>query len=786
MLKNFLLVAWRNLWRKKGFSFLNITGLAIGMAAATLILLWIQSEMRRDHNFAKTDRIYEVWNSYNDKGHINSWSTTPKVMAGAIKADYPEVEHVVRVNWNFALLFSVGETKLKPMGNAVDSNFFEVFDHEFVQGNPSTALSTPESVVLTESLAKSLFGDKEAMGQVITVDNVDEMVVRAVVKDPSPNSRFRFKYLVNWAYLRKKGGDDSNWQNNSTKNFVLLQEGSSLDAFNNKIKDLRKKYDEGSPTMVTFLYPFSQSYLYGRIENGKVAGGRIEIVRLFGWIAAFILLVACINFMNLSTARSEKRAREVGIRKVVGARKASLIVQFMGESMLLCTIASVFALLLVQLTLPAYNRLVDRQLEIEWSDWHFWAYGGLFVLITGVLAGSYPAIFLSSFRPVRVLKGTVKAANALVTPRKMLVVGQFTFAIVLIIATIVVREQMRMAQDRQSGYGRDHLVYHFIEGDIEKNYEKIRLDLLASGVVESVTKTSSPFTDSYSNTWGIGWRGKQPDDRRLVNQMCADDAVVKTAQLKILEGRDFDLSQYPTDSNAVIVNEAAVKLMGFEEPIGEILKAMDDEFHIVGVVQDFVMESPYEPVSPTVIYGAKGWFNVVNMRLNAQVSTKTAIDKMETIFKKYNPSFPFEYIFVDQQYAEKFENEKRSSTLATLFAVLTIFISCLGLFGLAAYMAENRIKEIGVRKVLGGSVTDITRLLSVDFIKLVLLAFIIAAPLGYWAMHSWLKDFTYRISLEWWIFLYAGLAAILIALLTVSSQAIRAARSNPVKSLRSE
>ncbi len=785
MLKNYWIVAWRNLWRRKGFSFLNITGLAIGMAAAALILLWIQSELRYDRHYAKIDRIYEVWNRIENDGKVDCWAVTPKVMAAAIKADYPEVEHAVRVNFAPPLLFSLGDKRITARGNPVDSIFFEVFDFEFLKGNPGQALQSPESLVLTERLAQSLFGEEDPIGKVIKIDNTDNLVVSAVIRNPKPDSRFQFQYLVPWSYLRSKGWDDSFWGNNSTTTYVLLKENSTLASIAPKIKTLRKKYDSDDPDMETFLYPLADSYLFGRFENGKVAGGRIEVVRLFGWIAGFILLVACINFMNLSTARSEKRAREVGIRKVVGARRNSLVFQFLGESILITLIAGIFALLLVQLTLPAYNSLVEKHLRMEWENSSFWLYAALFMLGTGLLAGSYPALFLASFRPISVLKGKFKAAHALITPRKLLVVGQFTFAILLIIATLVVRQQMKMAQDRQTGYSQSNLVYHFMEGEEEDKYPLIKQELLASGKVLSMTRTSSPLTESWSNSWGIGWRGKDPNDRRIINRFCADDAIAQTAGLQIVEGRDIDLEKFPTDSNAVLLNESAVKLMGFDNPIGEMIEDIGEEFRVVGVVKDFIMESPYRPVNPLVILGAKGFFDVIHFRLNGQESTRETIAFIESVFKKHNPEFPFNYRFADEEYARKFNNEKRSSTLASLFAMLTIIISCLGLFGLAAYMAENRIKEIGVRKVLGASVSGIARLLSMDFLKLVAISFLLAAPLGYWAMHRWLSTYPYRISLHWWIFALAGAIALTIALITVSTQAIRAARSNPVKSLRS-
>ncbi|NCT73278.1 MAG: FtsX-like permease family protein [Chitinophagaceae bacterium] len=786
MIKNYLLVAWRNLWRKKSFSILNITGLSIGMAAAVLILLWIQSEMRYDQGYANKERIYDVWNRFKKNGEINCWRTTPKVMASAIQADYPEVEQTTRVNYPTSVLFSLGDKRITARTCAVDSTFLNIFELPLLEGNRAKALDGLYSLVVTQDLAKRLFGDENPMGKVVKLNNEHNFTVTGVLKEKPRNSRFNFECLVSWAYLRFMGEDDSFWGNNSTSTYVKLKKNASFDAMQAKILTLRKKYDKEDPDMETFLYPVTRTYLHGRFENGKEAGGRIEIVRLFGIIAGFILLVACINFMNLSTARSEKRAKEVGIRKVVGARRRSLIAQFLGESVLMSLLAAVVAVLIVQLALPAFNKLVDRQLALEWNNGKFWLGALVFVIATGLLAGSYPALFLSSFKPVSVMKGTFKAANALITPRKVLVIGQFTFAIVLIIATIIVRQQMYNAQQRQTGYDKGNLIYTFMEGDMYKNYEVIKQEVLSSGAVTSITKTSAPITESWSNTWGMYWNGKDPDDKRVVNRLCADNAIVKTIGLQLVQGRDFDLTTYPTDSNATILNESAVKLMGLKDPLGQIIKDMGEEFKVIGVVKDFIVESPYQPVNPMAIHGAKGYFNVINLKLNPAHTNTANISKIEAIFKKHNPEYPYNYRFTDEEYSHKFDNEKRTGTLATLFALLTIVISCLGLFGLASYMAENRIKEIGVRKVLGASVGSITRLLSVDFLKLILVSFVIAAPLGYWAMHNWLKDFPYRVPIQWWVFAAAGLLSVGIALLTVSFQALRAARSNPMNSLRTE
>ena len=786
MIKNFFIIAWRNLLRKKSFSFINITGLSIGMAAAILILLWIQNEVSYDKFHDRKDRLFEVWNRYTTDGKIGCWSNTPKVMAAAIQQDYPEIEKAARVNFFPPVLMAMGEKKLSGRGKIVDSSFLQIFSFPILKGNAKTPLNGLFDIILTETLAKFFFGNDEAIGKTITIDNADNFTVTAVMKDPPNNTKFEFEFLIGWAYMRYKGWDDNNWGNNSVDTYVLLKSSSSLASIEPKIKTLRAKYDKGDPKIETFLYPLTRRHLYGSFENGKESGGRIEIVRLFGIIAGLILLIACINFMNLSTARSEKRAKEVGIRKVVGAQKKSLIFQFLGESVLLASIAGILALIIVQLALPPFNQLVGKKLFIDFDSTGFWIAGIAFILITGILAGSYPAVYLSSFRPVSVLKGSLKAVNALVTPRKVLVILQFTFAIVLIIATIIVRQQIQNAQQRQAGYSKDNLVYHFMEGDVEKNYTLIKNELLAAGAATSVTKTSAPITEGWSNTWGIEWQGKNPKDKTVINRFCADDAFVKTAGLQLVAGRDFDLTNFPTDSTAALLNESAVRLMGFKDPIGQVLKDNGTDWHVVGVIKDFILTSPYMPTDPIFIAGAKAWFNVIHIKLNDKNTMEKNVAVLKQVFKKYNPLYELNYRFVDEEYARKFDDQKRTSTLATLFALLTIFISCLGLFGLSSYMAENRIKEIGVRKVLGASVGNITLLLSKDFLKLVFISFVIASPLAYWAMFSWLQAFPYRVTIQWWVFVLAGLSAVFIALFTISFQSIKAAIANPVKSLRTE
>ncbi len=786
MFSNYLKIAWRNLLRNKAFSIINISGLAIGMASAILIFLWIQNEVSYDRFHEKEDRIYEAWNQAKRNDEISSWNTTPKVLAKTVLQDFPEVEQTVRENGVGSLLFSVGEKSLTATGDIADSNFFKVFSFPMLKGSAKTALDDMHNIVLTEKLSNKLFGDEEAMGKIVRLNNEDNFTVSGIIKELPNNTRFNFEFLIPWSYGHFKGWDDEYWGNNSTTTYVLLKPAATLASIEPKLKTLRERYDKDDPHGGFFLYPISRWRLYSNFINGVEEGGRITVVKLFGLVAGFILLIACINFMNLSTARSEKRAKEVGIRKVAGAQKFSLIGQFLGESSLLAFMAGIIALLVVQISLPAFNELTDKKLCIDYTSPFLWVTGIGFMLFTGVLAGSYPAFFLSAMKPVKVLKGTFIPVKAAVSPRKILVVLQFTFAIILIIATIIVKQQINYAQNRENGYQKNNLIYHGLTDDLTKNYLLLKNELVSSGAAISVTKTSAPLTEGLSNSWGFEWPGKDPNDKTIFDRFIADDGIAATAGFKIIKGRDFNLKEYITDSTAILLNESAVKKMNLKEPIGQIIKDNGINWHVVGVIKDFILHSPFQATVPMVIEGAKGWFNNVHIKLNPKNTNAQNLKTAEVIFKKYNPAYPFDYHFIDDEYAKKFDDQKRTATLAALFAGLTIFISCLGLFGLATYMAQNRIKEIGVRKVLGASVANITTLLSKDFLKLVLIALSIAAPVAWWAMQKWLQNYEYRITISWWVFVTAGFLSVLIALITVGYQAIKAAAANPVKSLRTE
>jgi putative ABC transport system permease protein len=791
MFKNFFKIAYRNILRNKGFSLINISGLAIGMASAILILLWIQNEMSHDKFHAKVDRIYTANNRDKVNGEVWAWSTTPKILGPSIKLAYgSDVEDVVRVNFaNF--LFTVGDKHLNVQGNFVDSGFLNVFSFPLLKGDASRALRGNYNIIITEKLAKNLFGNEEAMGKIIRVDSVDNFTVAGVLKDLPNNTAFKFQYLLPWSYLKKINQDDDFWGNNSIQTYILLKPGISQPSFDNKIKNITIDHSANTKnpsTTQVFTQLFGDQWLYSKSENGKYVGGRIEQVKLFGIIAAFILLIACINFMNLSTARSEKRAKEVGIRKVIGAQKRWLILQFIGESILLAFLAGLLAILIVELSLGAYNKLVGKELYINFGNIYFWLAAIGFILLTGLLAGSYPAFYLSSYQPVKVLKGTFKSSHALVTPRRVLVVLQFTFAIILIISTIVVLHQIKFAQGRDSGYNKDRLVYTFIQGENAKHYDQIKNELLTGGAAVAVTKSMSPITQRYSDSWGYSWPGSKPGDDKIDFVRFSSDAdFVKTMGVKLVDGRDIDIKNFPADSTAVLLNETAVNIMRLKDPIGTIIKEDGgDQWRVIGVIKDFVFESPYQKIQQLMVTGPKSWFNVIHYKLNPALATDKALQLAKNVFNKYNPQYGFDYHFVDDDYAQKFEQEKRTGTLAGLFAGLTIFISCLGLFGLATYMAENRIKEIGVRKVLGASITSITTLLSKDFLKLVTISFLIASPIAWIAMNHWLQTYTYRVHVEWWVFALTGVLSFIIAILTVSYQAIKASLANPVKSLRSE
>lgn len=794
MLKNYLTVALRTLIRSKGFSLLNLSGLAVGMASATLILLWIHNESTYDNFHANSAHIYQVWNRDIMSGKLAAWNSTPKILGPTLYKEYPGFTGFCRSD-NRWFVTSVGDKKMSSHAQIVDSNFLSVFSFPLVSGSPASVLQDPHSIVLTQALSKKLFGSSDPMGQTVKVNNF-QFKVTGILQNLPPNTSMDFEFLLPWSMERFIDNDDTNWGNNTISTWMVLAPNVNPAVTETKIRSAIIRHSNYQETTTIFLHPLTKLHLYSEFVDGVKPAGFITTVRLFSIIAAFILLVACINFMNLSTARSEKRAREVGIRKVAGAYRSVLIGQFLGESVLMALLSAVVAFVLVWVSLPYFDTLIGKQLVIPFSNPWFWGATLLFILGTGILAGSYPAFFLSGFRPISVLKGSFRKAHALVNPRKVLVVLQFSFAIVLIICTFIVVQQMRHAQQRDAGYDRGRIVYHWITGDIDKNFAIIRRELIEAGVATELSRTGSPLTSIISDSYGFQWEGKAADDHTDFDRYSEDEALVKTAGLTLIAGRDMDLKQYPTDSTAALLNESAAKAMGFKGPngsdavtaaLGQTVKDGDLNFHIIGIIKDFPMGSPYDATKPMVIEGYSRQFrNVVNIRLADGRNTAAGIDKIRQVFAKYNPEYPFEYHFTDADFGQKFANTQRIATLTGLFAGLTIFISCLGLFGLAAYMAESRVKEIGVRKVLGASTFGITALLTREFLTLVVISLIIASPIAWFTMHNWLHNYSYHIEISVWVFLVAGGVSVLISLLTVGGQAFAAARSNPAKNLRSE
>ncbi|HEV9037033.1 MAG TPA: ABC transporter permease [Puia sp.] len=805
MIKNFFLLTWRNLIRHKGFSFINITGLAIGMASALLIGLWIKNELSIDRIYPKTDRLYMLYNRGTFNGAVQVWDQTPKSIGPVLKKDYPGVEDAARYAGD-RFLTSVGDIHLNCIAGFADSGFLTMFGLPMLAGDPAHALGDMYNIVLTRQMAVRLFGNRDPMGKTVRLDSNANFTVSGILEDLPATTSFSFDYLVPWAYMTHLGwNDEQNWGNNSISTFVLLKPGVTQASFDKQVADVTRSHSKEQAEV--FTQPISRLHLYSKAQDGRLVGDKIVTVRLFSAIAVFILLIACINFMNLSTARSERRAREVGIRKVVGAMRRSLIAQFIGESTLISSLAFIAAIFLTHISLPAFNRLVGEQLSIDDSSPGFWIFGVAFVIFTGLLAGSYPAFYLSSFRPVTVLKGTpgfrmrlsvstqlsrnsFRKVIALVNSRKILVVLQFSFAIALVICTTIVFKQLRYGIDRDAGYNRDQLVYFYTQGAAFGHQDAICRELLASGAAISVTNTPGPVTRHWSDTWGFQWRGSTKADGEVdFLTFGAKSNFVQTMGITLLQGRDIDIDKYPGDSSALLLNESAVKAMRLKNPLGqEIRQGSASPYHVVGVIKDFILESPFtKKIAPMMIAGPGGiYFQVINFRLNPAHTTAANLALAEKVYHRYSPDYPFDYHFVDEAYAEKFKAEQRITRLSALFAALTIVISCLGLFALAAYMAENRIREIGVRKVLGASVAGITTLLVRDFVALVLVAFLISAPVAWLVMDKWLLNYSYRIEMGWDVFAFSGVLAVLIAVATVGYQSVRAAVANPIKALRTE
>jgi putative ABC transport system permease protein len=787
MIKNHIRIAWRNLLKNRGYTAINIIGLAVSLAAVLLIALWVQNQHLYDNFYSNRDNIYKLWNRSDNEGKVNVNDITSGPAAAGLKREYPEVVHAARMYWSSDRLFSYGDKNIKSIGNEVDADFLSIFDFPLLHGSANHALEDPTSIVLTESLAKSLFGNEDPLGKTITINSKEPFKVTAVLKELPSYTDFNFGYLMQITPEREKNYG-TGWKTNTYYTYIELQQGTDMQAFNKKVEPFIRTNVPDFEGSSVFLYPMSKMHLYDRFENGTPVGGQIEQVRLVAGIGLLILLIACINFMNLATARSQKRSKEVGVRKVVGATKKILIQQFLIESILLAFVSGIIALGLTVLFLPLFNSLLDKPLVLDWANPFIWGLGFAFIILTGFLAGVYPAFVLSAFKPIKTLKGMV-AKPRQVNLRQVLVVLQFGIAVILIAATLVIRLQIDFAGKRAVGYNVSQLIEIPAEGDMGSKYEIFKAELLRSGLASQVTRTGWPITvDASSASGTFSWEGATPEQVKnsFFSIVKAESDFVRTLGLTLAEGRDLDYARLPADSASVMLNETAVKTMGLKNPVGKYLKWGDKTYTIVGVLKDFITASPYRDINPMLVRASKNYMMNIAIRSNPQLSMVENLQGIEKIVKKFNPAYPFTCNFVDQQYGEKFRDQEQTAMLALVFSLLAICISCLGLFGLASYIAETRIKEVGIRKVLGASVTGISTMLSKDFIKLVGIAVLLAAPIAWWAMNNWLNDFSYRIEIEWWMLVLSGGIAITIALLTVSTQAVRAARTNPVNSIRNE
>jgi putative ABC transport system permease protein len=792
MIKNYLKIAWRNLIKNKASSLINIGGLAVGMAVAMLIGLWIWDELSFDKNFKNYDRIAVVTQNNTMNNQIFTANDVPWPMGDELRKSFgSDFKNVAMATYNGDHILAYGDKKLKVAGTYFEPQVLDMLSFKILRGDKN-ALNDPSSIMLSASTARSYFGNANPLDKTIKMDNNAVVKVTGVYEDIPQNSSFAgMNFVAPWeAFVNANGlkKQADTWRCNCFFAYTQLADNADINKVSAKIKDI--KHDKVNKAELkqnnqVFLDPMKNwhSYYYA---NGVLVAGRMLYVWLFGIVGIFVLLLACINFMNLSTARSEKRAKEVGIRKAVGSLRGQLIVQFFTESLMVVVLAFFIAIVLVQFALPFFNDLADKKMTILWTSPLFWIAGIGFSLLTGLISGSYPALYLSSFKPVRVLKGVFKAGRFAAMPRKILVVVQFTVSVVLIICTIIVFRQIQFAKNRPVGYSRDGLVaFPAVTNDLHDKFDVVKNELIKSGAIIAMAESSSPTTANYSTNSGFDWKGKDPSQAVEFPNIDVSPDYGQTVGWQFIQGRDFSKA-FLTDSVGFVVNETAAKFMNLKNPVGEIIKWDGVPYHVVGVIKDMVAESPYAPVRPTLYHVLKGSGGFIIMRTNPKLSTREALVKIEKAFKVYNPAQPFEYQFVDEQYAKKFGNEERVGKLASVFACLAIFISCLGLFGMASFMAEQRIKEIGVRKVLGASVFNLWKLLSTDFIGLVLIALIIASPLAYYLMHGWLQNYQYRSDIAWWIFALTALGAILITLATVSYQSLKAALMNPVKSLKTE
>lgn len=785
MIRNYLKLAWRNLSRNKGFSITNLLGLMIGITCTILILFWVQDELTYNKHHKNYDNIYQVIAKRDFKNEVFIDRNIMFPLSKALETGYPQIKNAVVITYPQNRVLSLGDTRLKKNGRTVGGNFFDMFSWKTISGNPAAAIQDPTSMVITQSTAKAFFGNADPLGKVLKLDNERDFKIAAVITDPPGNSTIQFDYIHAFNYSDPGVQRDmQEWINSSWNVFVQVTPGTKPEQVNNIIETIKKKNTPDEKISTYFTFPMSKWRLYSDFREGKNVGGLIDSVRMFSIIAVIILLIACINFMNLSTARSEKRAKEVGIRKTLGSGRRQLAAQFFFESMILAVIAFLFSIVAVYLLLPSFNLLVGKQLTLNLTQLFFWIAGLVIVLFTGLVAGSYPALYLSSFNPVRVLKGTFLPGKSAVIPRRILVVGQFAISILLISGTIIVYRQIHYVKGRDMGYNADNLIMMPNNPELHDKYTALKQDLKNTGLIAGVTRSLSPVTEIWWRTGMPQYEGRPANTDVIMCGQTTDTEYFSTLGIKILEGKDF--SGTPVDSSSMILNRSAVKVMGLKNPVGMAMRFGSRNYTVIGVSDDVVMGSPYTPVEPMLLVFNPNPSNFVSLRLKPSVTPQQAVTAIERIYKKHVASFPFEYQFVDEAFGQKFAAEELTGRLTNIFAGLGIFICSIGLAGLASFTIEKRFREIGIRKVLGASVQQLLLLISKEFLKLVIIAFVIAVPLTWWLASNWLQKYEYRTGINFWLFGIVGVLILLLTLVVVSLNTLRAATANPVKSLRTE
>ena len=786
MFSNYFKTAWRNILKNKTYSLLNIIGLAVGIGCAALIFLWVEHEVSYNNYFKNKPLLYSVKDKQSYAGKTYVFDATPGPLASAMKTDIPGIKYTSR-STNAQPLFSLGDKNIYESGNFVDSDFFKMFHLQFIAGNPDHAFDHLQSIVISESMAKKFFSGTDAVGKTLELDHHKTYQISGVFKDLPENVSFSFNWLAPFQVMVNNYPDLKTWGNNWPTTYVEVQPNANIEAINKLLYDFVKKKTNGDLHIAKLsIYPMSRWVLYNNFVDGKEAGGIIQYVKLFSLIACFILIIACINFMNLATARSEKRAREVGVRKTFGAGKTALRLQFLAEAVLIAAFSTLLAICLVALTIHPFNALLGTRISLHIFTPVHLAAVAFIILVCGFLAGSYPAFFLSSFNPVLALKGLkANGVNRAAWIRKGLVILQFSISVILIISTIVIYSQIQHVKNRDLGYNKHGLVYTSLSASGKKHFSVIKHDLLQTGYVQDACLSTSTVLQIGSNTGDFTWPGKTSDKKVLITIENVSPGYVPTMGMKLKAGRNF-YTDMKADSNQIIINNSLAEIIGNKNIIGSTISRDSTKYTIVGVVDNFLYNSMYTAPMPLILFPDTSSTYVLSMRYKSGINFPTANDALVKTIKADNPGFPVYLNFIDDQFNNFFAFETMVGTLAGIFAILAIFISCLGLFGLAAFMAEQRTKEIGVRKVTGASVSQIVVLFLGDFTKLVLVSCLIAFPIAWLFMHNWLNNYEYRISIHWYIFLVAAVMALVISLTTVSFQALRAAWVNPVKSLRTE